>query len=161
MTAGIVVLLSYTLLAVAQPAATPPLELRLPEKALAEEKYTFVTSTAKFPADLRDALARQLSQKSLSMADADQPFGASDAITEPRLPGHRLMMAALGAEYSVIHFERGGIALTRWAAIFQRTPKGFNVLWHGAISQTFRERATFERAIREGTLWKPPARPTP
>jgi hypothetical protein len=35
--------------------------------------------------------------------------------------------------------------------------KGFNVLWHGNVSQEFRERATFERAIREGTLWKPPA----
>ena len=37
MTGGIVVLLSCTLLALAQPAATPPPELRLPEKALAEE----------------------------------------------------------------------------------------------------------------------------
>src|SRR5262245_1471345 len=42
------------------------------------------------------------------MADPGQKWNATDAIIDPSLPGKRLIWAAFGGEYYVVHFERGG-----------------------------------------------------
>lgn len=141
-----------------QAASSPPI-LQLPEKELAKEKYELVTDTFRLPADVREALARQLNQKSLQMADADESFNATDVVVDRSLPGYRLIAAALGARYAVVHFEQGGIALRRWVIVFHRAEGGLNVLWHGLVDRVHRDPKDFERAIRSGSLWKAPARP--
>jgi hypothetical protein len=147
-----------SLVPIAAGADSPP-PLRLPEKALAAEHYTYVTKVADLPADIREGLARQLEQNPLHMADAGMPFNVSDAGIDPALPGHRLILAAVGPKYTVLHFERGGIAHTRWIIIFEKTAAGLNALWHGMINQEYGEPKQLEQAIRTGSLWKPPARP--
>ncbi len=46
------------------------------------------------------------------LANPGENWNATDAITDPTLPGKRLIWAAVGGEYYVDHYERGGIAHT-------------------------------------------------
>ena len=46
------------------------------------------------------------------LAEPGQKWNATDAIIDPTLPGKRLIWAAVGGEYYVVHYERGGIAHT-------------------------------------------------
>ena len=46
------------------------------------------------------------------LAESGQKWNATDAITDSTLPGKRLIWAALGGDYYVVHYERGGISLT-------------------------------------------------
>ena len=46
------------------------------------------------------------------IADPGQNWNATDAIMDPTLPAKRLIWAAAGGEYYVVHYERGGIAHT-------------------------------------------------
>ena len=65
MTGGIVVLLTYTLLALAQPAATPPPELRLPER---RSRKRCICSSPPFA---RARCGRRRRGQRLTMADQD------------------------------------------------------------------------------------------
>ncbi|HJW37592.1 MAG TPA: hypothetical protein VJ420_03110 [Candidatus Udaeobacter sp.] len=47
-----------------------------------------------------------------TVAEPGQKWNATDAIVDPTLPGKRLIWAAVGGEYYVVHYERGGIAHT-------------------------------------------------
>lgn len=146
------------LLAPPAPAATSPPVLRIPEKELAAERYTFVSAVAKLPADVRAALARQLGEDPLRMADAGAPFNATDVITDASQPGRRLILAALGDHFAVVHFEQGGVEHTRWVVLFERAAQGLNVLWHGVVEHTYGDARELESAIRTGSLWKAPVR---
>jgi len=117
-----------------------------------------VKTTAKVPADVREALARQFHQDQLQMADAGTPFNVGDAITDPSLPGRRLIVAALGPVHAFVHFEQGGVVETRWVILFERAPSGLNVRWFAAVDRTYADPKDFESAIRTGSLWK--ARPS-
>jgi len=46
------------------------------------------------------------------LAEPGQKWNATDAIIDPTLPGKRLIWAAVGGDYYVVHYERGGIAHT-------------------------------------------------
>lgn len=46
------------------------------------------------------------------LADPGQNWKAADSISDPTLPGKRLIWAAAGCDYYVVHYERGGIAHT-------------------------------------------------
>ena len=46
------------------------------------------------------------------LAEPGRKWNATDAITDPTLPGKRLIWAAVDGEYYVVHYERGGIAHT-------------------------------------------------
>jgi hypothetical protein len=147
-----------TALVSAASGATSPPPLQLPAKELAAERYEYVTKVGELPEDIRKGLARQLEQRELQMADAGMSFSSGDAVIDPTLPSRRLILAAVGAKYVVVHFERGGVALTRWVVVFERTTAGLNTLWHGVIDETYREPKELEAAIRTGTLWKPSTR---
>jgi hypothetical protein len=46
------------------------------------------------------------------LAEPGGKWNATDAIIDPTLPGKRLIWAAVGGDYYVAHYERGGIAHT-------------------------------------------------
>src|SRR5437762_496056 len=46
------------------------------------------------------------------LAEPGQNWQATDVITDPTLPGKRLICAAVGDVYYVVHYERGGMAHT-------------------------------------------------
>lgn len=87
------------------------------------------------------------------LAEPGQNWNATDSITDPTLPGKRLIWAAVGYEYYVVHYERGGIAHT-FHILVAKLPKDDakpKVLWR-AIGGPFKNYAAFLDALRKGKL---------
>jgi hypothetical protein len=87
------------------------------------------------------------------LADPGQKWNATDAIIDPRLPGKRLIWAAVGGDYYVVQYERGGIAHTFHVLVAklaknEAKPK---VVW-SAVGGPFRDYAAFLDALRTGKL---------
>ena|SRR5438876_4807768 len=87
------------------------------------------------------------------LADPGQKWNATDAIMDPTLPGKRLIWAAVGGEYYVVHYERGGIAHT-FHVLVAKLPKNDakpKVLWR-AVGGPLKDYAAFLDALRSGKL---------
>jgi len=87
------------------------------------------------------------------LAEPGQKWNATDAIMDPTLPGKRLIWAAVGGEYYVVHYERGGIAHTYHILVAELTkddakPK---VAWR-AVGGSLKNYAEFLDALRSGKL---------
>jgi hypothetical protein len=87
------------------------------------------------------------------MADPGQKWNATDVITDPSLPAKRLIWAAVGGEYYVVHYERGGIAHSYHILVAKLTnntakPK---VVWT-AMGGPFNDYAALVDALRNGKL---------
>ena len=87
------------------------------------------------------------------LADPGQKWNATDAIIDPTLPGKRLIWAAVGGDYYVVHYERGGIAHTFHVLVAklakdEAKPK---VVW-SAVGGPFKDYAAFLDALRTGKL---------
>jgi hypothetical protein len=87
------------------------------------------------------------------LAEPGQKWNATDAIMDPTLPGKRLIWAATGGEYYVVHYERGGIAHTFHILVAKLTKNDAKpkVVWR-AIGGRFRDYAAFWDALRSGKL---------
>jgi hypothetical protein len=85
------------------------------------------------------------------LAEPGQKWNATDAIIDPTLPGKRLIWAAVGGEYYVVHYERGGIAHTFHvlvAKLTQNDAKPKVVL--RAVGGPLKDYAAFLVALRSG-----------
>jgi hypothetical protein len=87
------------------------------------------------------------------LAEPGQKWNATCVITDPSLPGKRLIWAAVGGEYYVVHYERGGIAHSFHILVGKLTkndgqPK---VVWR-AVGASFKDYAAFLNALRSGKL---------
>jgi hypothetical protein len=87
------------------------------------------------------------------LADPGQNWNATDAITDPTLPWKRLIWAAVGGDYYIVHYERGGIdhsfhILVVKLAKNDAKPK---TVWH-AVGHQFKDYAAFLDALRTGKL---------
>jgi hypothetical protein len=87
------------------------------------------------------------------LADPGQNWNATDAITDPTLPWKRLIWAAVGSDYYVVHYERGGIdhSFHILVAKLPRDEAKPKVIWSGVGGQ-FKNYATFLDALRSGKL---------
>lgn len=87
------------------------------------------------------------------LAEPGQKWNATDAITDPTLPGKRLIWAAVGGEYYVVHYERGGIAHTFHILVAKLTKNDAKpkVVWR-AVGGQFKAYAAFLDALRSGKL---------
>ena len=86
-------------------------------------------------------------------ADPGQNWNATDAITDPTLPWKRLVWAAVGSDYYVVHYERGGIdhsfyILVAKLAKNDAKPK---IIW-SAVGSPLKDYAGFLDALRNGKL---------
>ena len=59
--------------------------------------------------DLPPGSCCHLCRRKGRLADPGQNWNATDATTDPTLPWKRLIWAAVGDDYYVVHYERGGI----------------------------------------------------
>jgi len=87
------------------------------------------------------------------LAEPRQKWNATDAISDPTLPGKRLIWGAMGGEYYVVHYERGGIAHT-FHILVARLAKDNSkakAVWR-AIGGPFKDYAAFLDALRSGKL---------
>src|SRR5437899_4110635 len=103
--------------------------------------------------DLPPAIVALCTGNSGRFADPGQKWNATDAITDPTLPGKRLIWAAVGGEYYVVHYERGGIDHSFHILVARLTkddakPK---VVWR-AVHGPFKDYAAFLVTLRTGKL---------
>jgi hypothetical protein len=103
--------------------------------------------------DLPPAIVALCAGDNDKMADPGQKWNATDVIIDSTLPGKRLIWAAVGGEYYVVHYERGGIAHTFHILIARLTkddskPK---VVWR-ALGGPFKDYTAFVGALRSGKL---------
>jgi hypothetical protein len=87
------------------------------------------------------------------LAEPGQKWNATDAITDPTLPGKRLIWAAVDGEYYVVHYERGGIAHTFHVLVATLTKNNTKpkVIWPG-VGGPLKDYAAFLIALRNGKL---------
>jgi hypothetical protein len=87
------------------------------------------------------------------LAEPGQKWNATDVITDPTLPGKRLIWAAVGGEYYVVHYERGGIAHTFHILVakFSKNDARAKAVWR-AVGGPFKNYAAFLDALRTGKL---------
>ena len=87
------------------------------------------------------------------LAEPGQNWNATDAITDRTLPGKRLIWGALGGEYCVVHYERGGIAHTFHILVakLSKNDARAKAVWR-AVGGPFKDYAAFLDALRSGKL---------
>jgi hypothetical protein len=87
------------------------------------------------------------------LADPGQNWNATDAITDPTLPWKRLIWAAVGSDYYVVHYERGGIDHSFHILVAKLTKNDAKpkVVWH-AVGHQFKDYPAFLDALRTGKL---------
>jgi hypothetical protein len=87
------------------------------------------------------------------LAEPGQKWNATDAITDPTLPGKRLVWATVGSECYVVHYERGGIAHTFHVLVATLTKNSTKpkVIWRG-VGGPLKDYAAFLIALRNGKL---------
>ncbi len=87
------------------------------------------------------------------LAEPGQNWNATDAITDPTLPWKRLIWAAVGSEYYVVHYERGGIDHSFHILVAKLTKNDAKptMVWH-AVGHQFKDYAAFLDALRTGKL---------
>src|SRR5260370_35868775 len=87
------------------------------------------------------------------IADPGQNWNATDAIMDPTLPAKRLICAAIGGEYYVVHYERGGIAHTFHILVAKITKDNAKskVVWR-AVGGPLKDYAAFRDALLSGKL---------
>src|SRR5947209_16196492 len=74
----------------------------------------FTDSASSLPAEIRAAC----SDSSGKLADPGSAWEASDVITDPKLPQHRLIWAVSDSRYYVVHYEVGGRGHSYRVAVF-------------------------------------------
>jgi hypothetical protein len=87
------------------------------------------------------------------LAEPGQKWNATDSIMDPTLPGKRLIWAAVGGEYYVVHYERGGIAHTFHVLVARLTKNDAKpkVVWR-AVGRLLKDYTAFLDALRSGKL---------
>jgi len=63
------------------------------------------------------------------LAEPEESFQSSDVIRGKRLPSRRLIFAGLSEKYSIIHYERGGIAHSFLVAVLELSNGRASVVW--------------------------------
>jgi hypothetical protein len=87
------------------------------------------------------------------LAEPGQKWNATDAISDPTLPGKRLIWGAVGGEYYVVHYERGGIAhkFHILVAKLSKNDARAKAVWR-AVGGPFKDYPAFLDALRKGKL---------
>jgi hypothetical protein len=87
------------------------------------------------------------------LADPGQNWNATDAITDTTLPWKRLIWAAVGGDYYVVHYERGGIDHSFHVLVAKLTKNDAKpkIIW-SAVGNPLKNYAAFLDALRNGKL---------
>lgn len=87
------------------------------------------------------------------LAEPGQDWNATDVVTDTTLPWKRLIWAAVGGDYYVVHYERGGIDHS-FHILIAKLASGDakpTVVWHG-VGHQLKDYAAFIEALKAGTL---------
>jgi len=103
--------------------------------------------------DLPPAIVTLCTGDDGKLAEPGEKWNATDSIIDPTLPGKRLIWAAIGGEYYVVHYERGGIAHTFHILVAKLTKNDAKpkVIWVGT-GGPLKDYTAFLDALRSGKL---------
>jgi hypothetical protein len=103
--------------------------------------------------DLPPAVVALCADDKGRLAAPGQNWNATDAITDPTLPWKRLIWAAVGGEYYVVHYERGGIdhSFHILVAKLPRDEGKPKVIWSG-VGGPLKDYAAFVDGLRNRKL---------
>ncbi len=106
-----------------------------------------------FTKDLPPAIVALCVDDKGKLADPGQNWNATDAVTDPTLPWKRLIWAAVGSDYYVVHYERGGIDHSFHILVAKLTTSDAKprIVWH-AVGHQLKDYAAFLDALRSGKL---------
>jgi hypothetical protein len=87
------------------------------------------------------------------LAEPGKNWNATDVITDPTLPGKRLIWAVIGGDYYVVHYERGGIDHSFHILVAKVTKNDAKrtMVWR-AVGHQLKDYAAFLEALRTGKL---------
>ena len=87
------------------------------------------------------------------LAEPGQKWNATCVITDPSLPGKRLIWAAVGGDHYVVHYERGGIEHSFHILVAKLTKSDAKatLVWR-AVGGPLKDYAAFLDALRSGKL---------
>jgi hypothetical protein len=119
------------------PGEPPAIKFAAPDMSSAERQsflgadYKVLRTVAELPAGIRKLYAVKGGSR-IAMADPGERFEATDVITDPNLPGRRLIFAGVSQDRAFVHYEEGGIAHSYIAELFRLEPSETAVgIWHG------------------------------
>jgi len=101
--------------------------------------------------DLPPAVVALCANDKRRLADPGQNWNATDAITDPTLPWKRVIWAAVGSDYYVVHYERGGIDHSFHILVAKLTKNDTKVVWR-AVGHQLKDYTAFLDALRSGKL---------
>jgi hypothetical protein len=103
--------------------------------------------------DLPPAVVALSADDKGKIADPGENWNATDAVTDTSLPWKRLIWAAVGGDYYVIHYERGGIdhSFHIVVAKLSKNDAKPKVVWQ-ALAKQLKDYAAFLDALRNGKL---------
>jgi hypothetical protein len=88
-----------------------------PGRAL-EGEFGIITRVKQLPLNVQPAFKEQ-SGKRWAIADPDEEFEATDAITNGSLPLRQLVFAGRSSETTFVHYEQGGLRVGHVVAAFE------------------------------------------
>jgi len=109
-------------------------------------------SIASIPPLVRAAFAKATHQE-FSMAGPGEQWQSTDFIIEPRLPWRRLTAVAVGANFCLVFYERGGIAKSNNVAIFRLSSREVAPVWHAYLDSSVADPASLAVAINEKRVY--------
>jgi hypothetical protein len=77
-----------------------------------------------------NALPKAVLDHMKGVADAGEPFNATDNIVDPRIPRNSLIVAAVSEHYCALTYWEGGIVLTFNTTVFELSDGSARPVWH-------------------------------
>ena len=125
---------------------------------LAEEDRKVLQDSSRFheihaTSDLPPAIVALCAGDNGRIAEPGQNWNATCVITDPTLPGKRLIWGAVGAEYYVVHYERGGIEHSFHILVAKLAKDGAKPkeIWR-TVGGPFQDYGAFLNGLRNGKL---------
>lgn len=127
------------------PALSPAVRAHLRAETLAP-----IAHVSDLPPRVREALAALFKSPTLAMADPGAEFQAGDAISNPNLPGRRLVLAGCSKEHCLLQYERGGYAHTYHVVLIAVSEKESTVLGGGSTKAAAHDLAELKSLVIQG-----------
>jgi hypothetical protein len=89
-----------------------------------------INRSEKFKEVRANALPETVLAEMEGVADAGEPFNASDDILDPGLPRNSLIVAAVSERYCALTYLHGGIGLTFNTMVFELSDVSARPIWH-------------------------------
>ena len=101
--------------------------------------------------DLPPPIVALCARRQNNLAEPGGKWNATDVVVDTTLPSKRLIWAAVGGDYYVVHYERGGIAHTFHILVANLAKNEAKAVW-SAVGGPFKDYAAFLDGLRSGKL---------